>query len=138
MWAVWNMICDEDAPHTSFGDSTVGFYPINHGKSNVRVGRVQHFPDGAYNEFHYKPVLEIYNFLASVIQIDTPYQDEFSKILGGILANFQEPDASRRHELLSKDATELRVLKRKYERNAAEYNYKQFGNDFARTYTLGQ
>ena len=49
MWAFWNIIYDEDAPHTSFGDSSVGFYSINHEKTNVRVGRrVQHLPEEAF------------------------------------------------------------------------------------------
>ena len=74
MWAVWNMICDEDAPHTSFGDTSVGFYSINHGKSNDRVGRrVQHLPEEA---FEYKLIGDIHNFLVIVIHIDSPYHDE--------------------------------------------------------------
>ena len=36
--------------------------------------------------------------------------DEFSMVLGGILANFQEPHAYRRHELLKDSMLELRML----------------------------
>ena len=119
MWAVWNMICDEDAPHTSFGDSSVGFFSINHEKSNVRVGRrVEYLPEEA---FEYKLIGDIHNFLVSVIQIDSPYHDEFSKVLGGILAGFLEPHAWRRHELLKDSMLKLRNIE---DNDYVDYDYE--------------
>ena len=94
---------------------------INHEKTNVRVGRrVQHLPEEA---FEYKLIGDIHNILVIVIHIDSPYFDECSMVLGGILANFQEPHAYRRHELLKDSMFELNDLRRKYEENEADLDY---------------
>ena len=65
--------------------------------------------------------METYVIGDSVIQIDSPYHDEFSKVLGGILASFQEPHAFRRHELLKDSMLKLRNIE---DNDYVDYDYE--------------